>query len=160
MTSKGSLTLAAALLAACGSHQPSKTVVVTSRPSDRTLVCTGTVNSEGYPMGKAPSRPATVVVVLNKDPSLTKAVLGYRDIRFTVDGKTVDTLADPKPVCQPKKNPSDNCSALQNGDTLKIANSTAMVFTSLDINTKSGEIKFSGGGLDGGWAFVGTCRAP
>lgn len=157
--SKRAIMLAGLMLGACASPLPlsSKTEAATSKPSGQVLVCTGSVNSYLYP-GPAKTQSARAVVVLNKDPSLTKACVFYDE--RTVDAKTVGSLTDHREVCRPKESPGDHCTAVKDGDMLKIANgSSKMIVTTLELNTKSLELNYGVGFLDGGWSFIGNCNA-
>jgi hypothetical protein len=146
------------LVAACTTRRvPAITTEATGKSSDQTLVCKGYMDSEGYPFGKAPTRPATVVVQLNKDPALTKATVVYSDISLTIDGKNVDQLVNPTEICRPPISNFDRCNARQEGGILKIDNLTAMVSTAFELDVKKGQLTYGGGGLDGGWNFAGIC---
>ena len=160
MISNGALILAPLLLAACASPRPvlSKTEAVIPKPSDQILVCAGTINAYFYPGPAKTPQSVTVIVVLNKDPLLTKVGIAYRE-HMTFDARTAGILTDHREVCQ--QSPGDHCNALKDGDTLKITNGTSkMIVTTLELNTKSRELKYGAGGLDGGWSFTGTCSAP
>lgn len=170
MTPKSVCVLVLLLLTACASTPPSapplapppppKTEPSAAQPVDQFLVCPGSVDSESYPQGKIPARPAVVLVVLTKDPTLTKAALGYRDVTVTYNGKIMDTTPAPSPICQPKRNNADRCDIKHDGDMLQIHGFVYMSLSamSLDLNEKTGKLAFSDGGIDGGWAFHGVCR--
>jgi hypothetical protein len=113
--------------------------VTASESGDQTLVCEGSIDREGYPYGNAPTRPATVLVVLNKDPALTKAVVANTAIRVTVNGKAVDSLGNPQTICRPSKTPFERCIAHRDGDILKITNANPRTTTSLELDLSTGK---------------------
>lgn len=126
------------------------------------LVCTGTQVTHMYPFGEG-SRPAIVRVVLGDDP----AAIGFLEEPATtvtvksydVQGREViEKAPDPKP--RPFCASLDGCKITQMGDEIDgsfrdFGNNTYR-FT---LNKKTGALEYGGGGLDGGWAFQGSCTA-
>jgi hypothetical protein len=148
------------LLAACASKPvvPAKRLPVIPTATNLTLVCTGSVSSEGYPFGKRPARQAAVRIAMNSDPTLTGAVF-HADMFVTVNGtpQHVKPLAPP-PICKPAHYSNDTCKAHQDDNSLSVSSFSSGVVTDLTLDKQTGVVRYGSGGIDGGWDFQGTCK--
>jgi hypothetical protein len=153
-----SLTACASALQTAPQTKPAPPTVATKVP-DQVLICTGLLNQQQYPIGRFPTRHATMLVVIPQDPTLTRTAMRYDDVTISYNGKPTDQLQDTSPVCSRSRFPNGTCKAQQNQDRLDVAFYVVGVgSTILVLDKKTGRFSYGAGGMDGGMDFDGDCK--
>jgi hypothetical protein len=123
-----------------------------------TLMCTGTRNAGGYPFGKQPASQERVRIVMNADPTLTRAATST-DVLIMATGSQQQSSAGNLPtICQPPKYRGDKCDARQDEDSLTVSSISSGTVRTLTLDKRTGAVHYGVGGMDGGWDFQGYCR--
>jgi hypothetical protein len=180
------LSVSALVVAGCAST-PSPTSVSPGPPHNgQVLTCRATRSASGYPFGKQPDRPADLAVVFSDDPAAIR-VGEINEWLIGKDGRVGQEITSSLPLfCSPKNWQDRNCVSVKNETTpvtyhlnctpgeshpnkceAKLDASTlhvifvdqgSMASKIFDLNKKTGQLNFGGGGMDGGWSYSGTCK--
>jgi hypothetical protein len=152
-------TTAALLLAAfaCASATPPNPPHVIPPSTNLTLMCTGTLNSGGYPFGKQPASQERVRIVMDADPKLTRAATSGVVLMMAAGGQQRSSASSLPKICQPLQYTDDKCDAHQDEDSLTVSSFASGTARTLTLDKRTGAVHYGAGGMDGGWDFQGYC---
>jgi hypothetical protein len=157
---KSRSTTATLLLAAFASASatPPNPPRVIPPSTNLTLMCTGTRNAGGYPFGKQPASQERVRIVMNADPTLTRAATSSDVLMMAAGSQQPSSGANLPTICQPPKYAGDKCDARQDEDSLTVSSLSSGTVRTLTLDKRTGAVHYGAGGMDGGWDFQGYCR--